>query len=222
MRKSMIAIATLAGWLLAHTPAHAAYIVDTGANPSGEPWDFADFQYFAGEFTIGQSDVVTGVQAYLGDQSGHSGFVTAEILSDAGGEPGSILYSDTFILPLQSALNWYGVSGLDWGLMAGSYWLTFVPDANIFGTWPDGVPDPMEKYASKVNGLPWASGREVGERIAGAPLAVPEPGSIALLAAGLMGLFVLRSRRHCSPEPADAPDPCSPGLRRAGLPKPSC
>lgn len=204
--KRVGAVLVASGLIAAAAPAAAASIVDTGANPNGTSWNFAQYQYFAGEFTIAEDHLINQVEGYFSNFA-QSGTVTAQLFSDGGNIPGALLFSQSFMLQGGSSLAWYGISGLNWEVNAGTYWLAFAPDANISGIWPGGAPSPLGEYSQVISGVWQDLGPDffdyldVGIRISGTPVSisapVPEPGTWAmmLLGFGFVG-GAMRARRR--------------------------
>jgi hypothetical protein len=102
-----------------------------------------------------------------------------------------------------AALNWYGVSGLSWDVDPGTYWVAFVPDANISGYLPGFAPDPLSQYAQDEYSNNWQGGADeiqVGVRVDGVAegAAAPDGGSTFILAlVAVTGLLVARRRLIC-------------------------
>ncbi len=205
---------------LAALPAAAALIVDTGAGANGQPWSFETAQYFAGEFSVGSRQVIQSVEGYYSNIESPSGSVTIRLHRDGGNIPGGILFSRSHALPGASALDWYGVFGLDWMIDPGTYWVSFEPDGGIKGIHPGKAPNPMSEYAQHSGGgwLDWGENYfdylDVGVRIdATPPAGLPTPGSLALLGAGLAVLAVARRT------PVDTDDGSAP-CNASGHPRP--
>ncbi|MCU6452863.1 PEPxxWA-CTERM sorting domain-containing protein [Sphingomonas sp. A2-49] len=186
--------------------ASADVIVDTGASSSGTQWSFGSFQYFAGEFAVSKAYQIDSVSGYFSNSYGETGTVTAQLFSDGGNVPGALLFSKSFSLAAGAADNWYGVSNLDWNVTAGSYWLSFAPDANISGNWRGGAPSPLAEYAQHTSssfenrGANFFDYLKVGLRVSGtvaaAPSAVPEPATWAMMILGMGAVgFAMRRRQ---------------------------
>ena len=187
-----------------------AYIVDTGEpDPIAGIYVFHPSNYFAGRFTLAQPHRITGMEAFLDNFEGGSGDVAVGIFADDGNLPGSELFSSSFFFPTASGFGWYGVSGLDWTLAAGTYWAGFIPvqgatfETTVFGGAPVEAPMPMDAYVAGSFGgwfhpAPPPAGTPdylPAVRIDGVMLAVPEPETYALLLAGL-GLLGFAARRR--------------------------
>jgi hypothetical protein len=181
---------------LASGGAQASNIVDTGT-PGGWGLTFDKTQYFAGEFSLLDDSIINGIQGYFGTAAGNVGI---SVLSNLGDLPGSVLYSANLATTAGSAA-WRGVSGLDWSLAAGAYWVAFTPDfTSAYNEITMGAPTPLLAYAQHRDFGDWESpidNLSLGVRIdavAAAAADVPEPTSIALCALGLAGLVVARRR----------------------------
>lgn len=184
-------------------PTYAATIFDTGTPSADAGWTFASGQYFAGEFSLSAQTNVTSTDAWFSNlQSGVAGTVSIQIFTDGGNIPGTQLYAQTFSVPAYSSLNWYGISNLNWNLSAGTYWVAFIPDANIYGSMPGYAPSPLDEYAQhsggawQDNGLNYFDYLKIGMRMSGE--AVPEtplPATLPLFATGLGTLGLLGWRR---------------------------
>ncbi|MEC5386018.1 PEP-CTERM sorting domain-containing protein [Uliginosibacterium sp. H3] len=193
-------VATAMAFALASGGAHAANVIDTGT-PTGYTYSFNKNDYFAGEFSFAGAAVIDSIQAYFSTASGN---VAISVFSDAGGLPGSALYSTT-LATTAGGLSWNGVSGLDWAVAANTnYWVVFAPDYSatlaVAPEVRDGAPSPMAAYALyhdysvgvwQANEFNQAYGVRIGATVA----AVPEPAGIAMYALGLAGLAVVARRR---------------------------
>lgn len=191
-------------WMATSMPAMASYIVNTGTPSGGPGWSFYANQYFAGKFSIGESETVNSLEAYF--SSGSPGNVTYQILAQGGIDPGAVLFSQVAAVS-SATLGWHGVFGLSETLPAGTYWVAAVPDANINGVEPGSVPNPMLAYdQANLNGYEAGSANnfdfsylKTGFRIDATPAAptlasVPEPGSIALLGLGILSFAASRRK----------------------------
>lgn len=188
-----------------------SYIVDTGAASSHRglildgdsgilDWTQS---WHAGLFTLHTDTIITGVEAWMTVIT--SGAMTTSIYSAADGLPGAsaALFSTTYNLTSGgSFFDWQGISGLNWQLSAGSYWLSEEPghDSSFSGALWMQPHDPLTHYAESIrSGWEYDPQGQDGPdqwalRITGA--AVPEPATWALMIVGfgLVGAG-LRSRR---------------------------
>ncbi|MBN9695486.1 MAG: hypothetical protein J0L85_06775 [Zoogloea sp.] len=194
-------LAATALMALTPLPAMAAYIVDTGPGIRGEPWSFEPAQYFAGEFSLNAWQSIHAIEGYYSNIENTSGTVTIRLHRDGGNTPGEILFSHAHALPAASSLDWYGLSGLDWLVGPGTYWVSFEPDSGIKGIYPGKAPNPMDEYAQHSGGgwLDWGPDRfdylDLGVRIDAT--AIPEPAPLTLALTGLVGMAAARRRsRH--------------------------
>jgi hypothetical protein len=122
--------------------AYAGLIIDTGPGPSsGGALDLSSGQWWAGKFNLTNSFKITDIDVWL-VSTGHSGHLKYAIYSDAGNAPGSTPINST-TLPIDVDMgnlnfvpDWFGPSGLNWDLSAGTYWLALeVPDS-YYGALP--------------------------------------------------------------------------------------
>lgn len=120
-----------------------------------------------------------------------SGNVTLGIMSDVGGVPAnSFLHSTVLSNPTANV----SLTGLNWALGAGNYWLAAVGQAGFSGTWPGGITGAGWAFTmnSPTNWLPTSGNDNPAARIT---TAVPEPETYAMLLAGL-GLMGAMARRR--------------------------
>jgi hypothetical protein len=201
---SLIRIAVAAGTLVGATQVGAVPLVDTGqptGNSGGANLEgFYYTQYLAGEFTLNGSYIITGVEGYM--EVYRSGVLNLRIYSDGGAVPGSNLYSGT-VTPPVSGLNWQGLTGLNWALGPGTYWIAAEPSTNFSGYMPGGPPNLLSGYAYLNPGPNWSPYPllQSGYRIFGDPAsqsAVPLPAALPLFVSGLglIGFTAWRRKRQ--------------------------
>lgn len=187
--------------------AYAAVIVDTGPGPNaGGGYGLYPDQWLAGEFNLSQPDTITDVYGWIDGTSYDPGTATIAIYDDGGIIPGSQLFTTQFSIfhPQDSEIraDWYGASGLNWGLSSGTYWVSFESRANdtYSGAMPFYSQNPLSNEAF-WNGGSWNSTRlGIGVRVysdgsAPAPGVVPEPASMILMGIGLAGAAMRKRKR---------------------------
>jgi hypothetical protein len=202
-------IALAAMTVLALGTAQAAYIVDTG--PGSSPlWSLDDGfvnQHLGVTFNVGTASTINSIEGWIGlsTTSPASGNVLVELI-DGGSPNGSVLYSATFgptFVGLGLAA-WQGEFGLNWLVAAGDYTLVFIGENGLKGFMPGGAPNALatEWFRNdSTNNGDWTLAQgfddfNLGIRIDATASAVPEPGTLALLGLGLIGLAAARRRKH--------------------------
>ncbi len=150
----------------------------------------------------GAPDADSFVVRILADDSGSPSSVIAReytpvaVMASATGLldiAGSTLYQYDFALP----------AGFD--LATGAYYLSIMNETlNANWYWAFGSGGDATNWARAADGDSWGAGRaDFSFSIAGAALEVPEPGVLALLAIGLLGVgqFTSRGKARSSPIP---------------------
>lgn len=174
----------------------ASLIVDTGPG-MGSQYLLNYQQWLAAEFTIDQSYNITGVSGWI--RTVVEGDVTFSLYTDGGNLPGSILYSSTISLGLSDP-QWETISGLNWEISAGSYWIAFTTSDEIYrGTMPGQAPNQLGNEAhTGVYPDVWYDSSDdnngIGVMIDADLTPVPAPAALWLLSSGLIS-FVFFSRR---------------------------
>jgi VPDSG-CTERM motif len=148
----------------------ANIVIDTGPGYTGFPGgltlgtapDGTGGQSLASRFEIPSFTHVTaaaGWIATLDTQFGaqftslYEATLTIGIASDAGSLPGSLLFQSSTTVHGSQAAGWTGLTGLDWGLLPGTYWINF-SSTDPLGYMPlldpsnEGV-FPLSQYAAR-------------------------------------------------------------------------
>ena len=217
-----MAFAGMAG-LANAAPALADTIASTpsgiGYCRSGGCWSLYSVQTLAAHFSVSETTHITSVLGWLAP--GYDDTVTISLLQSSGAPgpnalPGQALQSASFAfarLPGDSDYyysRWAGVSGLDWTIAAGDYWISFAA-GNTTGS---GV-DTMGPFAGpSANGFAYYNSGNgywlrndalnLGFRVLGdVPSAAPEAASWAMMIVGFGAIgAAARRRRGMAARPA--------------------
>lgn len=183
----------LAATLAIAAPAQAATIVDTGT-PTGKDGVIAlnPSQKLAGRFSLTSATLLTDIQGFIGSSTNSEEITIA--ISDGVTTPGNVLYSGA--LTAVSNASFQGLSGLNWMLDAGNYWVSFASSG--YSSMVPGAPRPMSQTAYTDTRWGWQSyPMSMGVRISGVAAAVPEPTTWAMMIVGfsLIGTATRYRRR---------------------------
>ena len=193
-------------WLTTSATAAATTIVDTGTptevgggsslvNTGGR------FQRLAAQFTLDRPATLTAIEGYLVGQRLRSTFhitLTTSVIAGFNTIPGSTLFSAQATSSSDNFADWSGLSGLNWAVNPGDYWVVFSvnPGDSFNGYMPNGAPSPVGAEAFFNQGsTQWQQKeRGLGVRIAGnlgdlpppppPPPGVPEPDTWAMMILG--------------------------------------
>jgi hypothetical protein len=149
-------------------------------------------------FTITGPTSITSIEAFIATPSG-VGSVNLGIMASAGGLP-SGTFLDNVNVALTSLNNPANVSGLNWTLGPGTYWLVATANAGGFDFWNDGATaGSFSTSTSATGGNGWGSagGGLPEAKITGVAV-TPLPAALPLFAsalAAIAGLFGWRKRR---------------------------
>lgn len=190
----------------------AGIIVDTGASAyssgGGEAlYNYNDYQYLAGAFTVTQNTTITGINGWMGTFGG--GNLNIGIAQDNFGLPGGGLFSQSVFVAASTPTAWQGIGSLDWDITPGTYWVTFEPAKLGFeGFMTHEAPNPMFNYAfyNSVN-HEWISQASdgLGIQVFGDPGVVeppppmqpaPEPSTYGLIGGAALCVLVVRKIKN--------------------------
>ncbi len=214
MKKRILSLVTLLSLTLSLTvSAQAAMIVDTGIPGTVYDMGLTGSNYgqtkYAGQFVLNQGTVITAVRGYVDTFGGRwSGIVDAAIygnnttgrwpLPDVATEFWRGQFSVT-----NTSYSWEGLSGLNWNLKAGTYWLAIeATTPGFYGKFARNASNYMPWYANFNNGSWNALDKANGlcfqiEGVAGGGSApVPEPSTYLLFSLGLGGLALWKRRQQ--------------------------
>ena len=189
---------------LAAASANAGVFIDTGT--SNNTWStianirnfdtgYSSYESRGYRLSFTEPYNITGITSYF--NTVNSVGIAMTLFADNSGTPSSLLYQGIFFEPgIDGADTWAGLSGIDWQVNAGNYWLVYNTGdgiARLYGSSTEF--DTVYKYDS----FGWEPvGRtSVSLRITGDVAVVPEPDTsvMLLMGAGVMG-FMARRRKN--------------------------
>ena len=201
--KVRILIMVFVGLLACVSMSFASVIVDTGDPAYAQMWVYGNAssnQWLAGKFSLGQAYTLTDIYGYCRRYSGTGSNIV--VYSDGGSVPGSELFSQGF--SVDTTPGWYGLSGLNWNLSAGAYWVAFETGPGDFdGSFGSNVTNQMqdEAFANTGNGNHYDNYTYLSlpVKIDGTPNGVvPEPASMLLFGIGGLATAFLKRRKKIS------------------------
>jgi hypothetical protein len=190
--------------LLAAASANADVFIDTGtpndgysviANIINFDTGYRSYESRGYRLSFTEAYNITGITSYL--NTGNSVGIAMTLFTDNYGTPGTLLYNGIFFEPgIEFADTWAGLSGINWQVNAGNYWLVYNTGDGIARIYQSSTDfDTVYKYDT----FEWDPiGRtSVSLRITGNVNPVPEADTSAMLlmGAGLMG-FMVRRRKN--------------------------
>ena len=107
--------------LIVTFPSNADVLLDTGAGYHGG-YALSLQQFVAIQIEPERNQLITGFEGFIGVSN--PGTVTVVLYADGDGIPDTALHWTTFAAD-ESEPRWLGVSGLDWEVSPGKYWLAF-------------------------------------------------------------------------------------------------
>ena len=175
-------------------------LVNTGApDYSGTSLTLNNGQWLAAEFSTGAA-TLTGINGFLDDNGLNQAGATFTISVYDNDPVNSVPLLNSEEYSQQASFNqtgWNGLSGLNWQLAAGNYWVAFEVGSNGNNDTFDGI---MPTFANNTK-LPLAMdygnyytsilGGDFGVQIT----AVPVPASLWLFATGVLGLGRIGKRK---------------------------
>jgi hypothetical protein len=184
-RKKFLLLSSILYAVLFLGNSQAAVLLDTGPGPSsGSAWYLDSIHRgVAGKFTTTRTWTIGSVETWMQVDAG--GPVRAAIYNhDAGGDlPGSVRFSQNFTATANPVAGWQGVSGLNWSLPPGTYWVGLqVETIGIQGVMYSPAAHPLGRYAFFVLDNPWSQFYvDLGFRIQGNGQVIPPLNGIYLL-----------------------------------------
>jgi hypothetical protein len=178
---------------------NAMPIIDTGEG-NGPQYLLNHQQWLGAQFNVHQETRIEEISGFMGTVA--AGSVSFAIYDGAGNLPGTQLFSADITLGLSDP-QWATISGLDWLIGSGTYWVVFrTLDQTYRGVMPGLSPFQLGNEAH-TGVLPdvWFDSNDdnhgLSVRIQGTQsiVSVPEPSTIYLLGAGLLFLVSRRSQR---------------------------
>lgn len=202
MSRHALALAAFLSLFITAT-SNASTIVDTGVpdpwpDAAGDPVLTLGVAMMA-RFTVLEHSQITDALGHLSSASA-GGTFTVALYGDGAGAPGAELFAAaasapdvTFDLVGNAIPDWRGVSGVDWKVGPGAYWVSFEvrPGDTFSGFAANPAPHPLALEGIGGDGgfIPMALA--LGVRIDAVPVPVPVPGAGWLLV-GALPLLSLR------------------------------
>lgn len=184
-------------------------IVDTGEPRAGLLLGagviFGDplfYDWFAGEFDVTSPMTITRVEGFIYTETGASAWI--KLYDDGGGVPGDQLFAADLPLPPTTPYAWTGAD-VSWSVSPGTYWVGFgvAQDAHdrayIRVSYP---PRPLSNEAAyRSSSGAWLEVDDLGLglHVLAETTPVPEPASLLLVGAGVVGLAACRRRLRLVP-----------------------